>query len=316
MLQNQKKRVGFTLIELLVVIAIIAVLIALLLPAVQQAREAARRSQCKNNLKQMGLAMHNYHDTSRVFPPGFIAIYDGKIDGGNSSYTGLGWGTFLLSYLDQGPLANLIASRVSINGNNRWEEDSAAGGLVSLAKTVVPTYLCPSDPMGGLSTSNKAWVNGNNVFVAKSNYIGCAGDSYSPEYQVNGILGICTSRRFRDITDGASNTLMIGERGTAGSSDRKGSLWIGRRVPLVAWSEFEVATTIFRDPDHPGLVYPQSIINGLTAGNGAAFSSSHVGGVHVVLCDGSVRFISENIDYVNLAPNLARMDDGHTIGEF
>jgi prepilin-type N-terminal cleavage/methylation domain-containing protein len=110
------RRRGFTLIELLVVIAIIAVLIALLLPAVQQAREAARRTQCKNNMKQLGLAMHNYHDTFRVFPPGWIAVDPAtNAQSAHEGISGFGWGTMLLPQIDQSPLYNQLNLNLAIN---------------------------------------------------------------------------------------------------------------------------------------------------------------------------------------------------------
>jgi len=328
MLFTPTRKQGFTLIELLVVIAIIAVLIALLLPAVQQAREAARRSQCKNNLKQMGLAMHNYHEAMGCFPPAFISVMDGDIAMGLGTHTNLGWGVFILPYVDQAPLANAIATRTQTMGAINWEND--ASGVAALAETILPVYICPSDPSGPINKTMRCWINGGNKYVAKSNYVACAGDSFSPADRpsatdarltgTTGVFGICTKTKMRDITDGSSNTLLIGERGTSicVAGDRAGSIWMGTRPQTQPpYPSHDVATTIYRDPFNPGKVTPETILNSsLTSWQCVAYNSSHVGGVQFVLADGSVRFISENIDYVNLAPNLARMNDGNPIGQF
>src|SRR3954447_24995498 len=147
---HRRRRTGFTLIELLVVIAIIAILIALLLPAVQQAREAARRTQCRNNLKQMGLAMHNYHDVFNCFPPGYLgypaaAGQDCSAVRNTAPFAqGWGWGTYLLPYLDQAPLYN------SLNpGQKQAVCDNASGPALNagnpvLQRQLLPVYVCPS----------------------------------------------------------------------------------------------------------------------------------------------------------------------------
>ena len=127
-------RRGFTLIELLVVIAIIAILIALLLPAVQQAREAARRSVCQNNLKQIGLALHNYHDVHRTFPPGWIGVESGVVNFEGES--GFGWGAFILPYVDQAPLYQSFD----------FDESMVHAMNLSKLKQTLSVYLCPSDP--------------------------------------------------------------------------------------------------------------------------------------------------------------------------
>src|SRR5262245_16035146 len=142
-----RSRKGFTLIELLVVIAIIAVLIALLLPAVQQAREAARRSQCKNNLKQIGLGLHNYHDTFGVFAPGFISSTSNSTTG-----IGTGWASsaFILPYIDQAPLYNQLNTLTPINPS-----DATQLGLI---RTVIGVYQCPSDTMLNPSQNTGALI--------------------------------------------------------------------------------------------------------------------------------------------------------------
>lgn len=206
---------GFTLIELLVVIAIIAILIALLLPAVQQAREAARRTQCRNNLKQIGLAMHNYHDVYRVFPPGFVIAWgnNGSIDltetsvDGNRRH-GWGWGTYLLPYIDQAPLYNKldVGSSVSVNRLSGTE----------LGLTVLQGYLCPSSAEGGntdFAQSNYVGMFGaNGVVTISGDRIRADGTPPSTAPDNGGALGFLSKNRIRDFTDGTSNTILVGER--------------------------------------------------------------------------------------------------------
>lgn len=130
------QRRGFTLIELLVVISIIAILIALLLPAVQQAREAARRTQCKNNLKQIGLALHNYHDVARAFPPGWIAVDDTGSPSAHEGTSGVGWAAMILPYLEQGNIYSQFNASLPLT-------DPANAAFL---RNQIPGYKCPSDP--------------------------------------------------------------------------------------------------------------------------------------------------------------------------
>ncbi len=285
----KKKRGGFTLIELLVVIAIIAILIALLLPAVQQAREAARRSQCKNNMKQLGLALHNYHDTHRIFPFGYntrdLGIILPPAMDENSSDTFVGWGTFILPYIDQSSLYNYISSHGGFDGP-RWYYKSALKSDPG-AKTILPAFICPSDRMEGLNT-NRSDSPG------KSNYKGVGEASATSRY----VFGHQDHRtRIRDIGDGTSNTAMLGESTTNGF--RIGGIWYGIRSN---WEEcmVEMDTSV------------ENAINGTDA---YAFSSPHEGGAHFLLADGSVRFISENIDST-LYYYIGQIDDENVIGEF
>ncbi|WP_437221649.1 DUF1559 domain-containing protein [Planctomicrobium sp. SH661] len=325
---NRHRMSGFTLIELLVVIAIIGVLIALLLPAVQQAREAARRSQCKNNLKQMGLAVHNYHETHGVFPPSVIIVDSATGQGDWSAPqgdSGLGWGTFILPFVDQGALANAIAGRLPLLGGKSWEQDnSGAGNLVELAKTGLSIYRCPSDPMGPQNKEMRAWaatMTGGFFTVGTSTYVACAGSGYAsePKY-TNGIFQLNGKFSVRDVTDGTSNTFLIGERGTTGKKkhDRLGAIWIGKREGNIQYGHHEVSSIIcYRCDPSQYIVYPQTVLNSnLDDWNNAAFRSSHTGGVQFVLADGSVRFVSENADHLELLPHLAGMNDGRVIGNF
>ncbi|QGQ22027.1 DUF1559 domain-containing protein [Gimesia benthica] len=199
----RQSRRGFTLIELLVVIAIIAILIALLLPAVQQAREAARRSTCKNNMKQIGLALHNYHDAFNSFPIG-----------AQFQRSGANWRVGILPYIDQAPAYNLVNFSGSF-----WAHSS----LQPVFRTLrVPIYVCPSSPHG-MVNAEVALANESMVM----DYVGIAGATPDPAsrttvctgdvigggaYCNNGLLAIYFSKRMRDCTDGTSNTIVIGEQ--------------------------------------------------------------------------------------------------------
>ncbi|MCA9090404.1 MAG: DUF1559 domain-containing protein [Planctomycetaceae bacterium] len=306
-------RRGFTLIELLVVIAIIAILIALLLPAVQQAREAARRSQCKNNLKQLGLALHNYHDTHNVFPPGYLAVTTNTAsDSWRSDKTPppdsqFGPGMHTLPYIDQAPLYNLIMAR-KMGGAPAapWHTDTGTGSLSELAKTIVTPHICPSDPMGGINTLMSNF--------GKSNYVPCGGSNTAPiNTNGNGVFFRNSNIGLRDITDGSSNTILYGEKSTrapASPNNWKGALWMGQRnsSAAVPYAEYDSMTGFYS-----GQTWSYINANELYGRN---FSSSHVGGAHFLLGDGSVRFISENTDHNNILTNLAARNDGNVIGEF
>ena len=195
--ERRRIRHGFTLIELLVVIAIIAILIALLLPAVQQAREAARRSQCKNNLKQLGLALHNYHDTYGMFPMAVIgrpgagwqcSVMSNGDAVPNNDYRSWGWGTFILPFVDQAPLYNQLQP----DGCRMPNSDATYNGEMLLRQSL-PVFICPSDTGPAL---NAFFQN-----YSKSNYV------------INErISNVNTNKRIRDIEDGTSNTLMLAER--------------------------------------------------------------------------------------------------------
>ena len=193
-------RRGFTLIELLVVIAIIAVLIALLLPAVQQAREAARRTQCKNNLKQLGLALHNYHDTFLVFPPGQFQPLGTNV---NSSTNRSCWMQRILPYIDQATLFNTFATNMS-----------GPAGFASNwpgANTILPALMCPSDP----SSPKNATASGLANQGFSGNYSVCAGSTTfgvdGGGDKLNGMFFCYSRTSIRDTTDGTSNTLLAGE---------------------------------------------------------------------------------------------------------
>jgi len=288
---------GFTLIELLVVIAIIAILIALLLPAVQQAREAARRTQCRNNLKQLGLALHNYHDTHNVFPPGVVDLRPGTASTNSSNADAqnhIGWSCFLLPFLDQAPLYNDI-STATANFVFSWADadndgTSADADRIPQHLTVLPAYICPSDPSDGINKGS-----------GKSNYKGvCSNNAVFTNSTANGSLFHNSKIRIRDYTDGTSNTCMVGEVSTFGI--HSGTIWIGKR-----WNQGgrnEVCVEMQSDAG--------SLINGT---DNFAFSSVHEGGAHFLFGDGRVQFLSENIDGTTYE-FLGARNDGNVIGEY
>ncbi|MBI1348472.1 DUF1559 domain-containing protein [bacterium] len=267
---------GFTLIELLVVIAIIAILIALLLPAVQQARESARRTQCNNNLKQIGLAIHNYHDTFGGFPRGELDGTYGKL----SMFVGI------LPYMDQSNMYNLYDF-------NKGNADAANMQVVS---QVIPAYLCPSAvirrqvPIAGCDSNNRA----------PGTYAGCSGslDPYGTFAAGNPNNGLIVNGgsgfiRMRDITDGSSNTFIVGESawnfpdylftsGTCNGQVRWGFTYWASPYPL---------STMFTTmaPFNPKRMDGDST-------RLSHFRSDHTGGAFFMFSDGHAKFVSENTD--------------------
>lgn len=296
---------GFTLIELLVVIAIIAILIALLLPAVQQAREAARRTQCKNNLKQLGLALHNYHDVHRTFPSGWIAV-DNGIQSPHEGISGAGWGTMILPFLEQDNLYKQFDANLAIN-------DTA--NLLFL-DNVLPAFQCPSDPkpdrwqieeegspgtiLTELPTANYIGSFGTEELDGCENSPGVAPVNGNGQCVGDGIFYHNSKVRIRDITDGTTNTFMIGERLT---NEELG--WYSTWPGMVAEGE-EAFQRILGAADH---------VPNDPAAHLDDFSSRHTGGAQFTLGDGSVRFISENIDH-GIYQALATVRGGEVIGEF
>lgn len=272
-MMGRRSRRGFTLVELTMVAATGTLLMSLFVPAIQEAREAARRTQCKNNLKQLGLAFHNYHETFGTFPPGWT---DFTPDAGESPR--FGWSASILPFLDQAPLfKKLDFEQRSVSQRN-------------LVETVIPGYRCPSEttpslnPLrGGYATSN---YSGNFGVMAPPRLVpggmnaAWPGEAPTPinagprSYATSGLLW-CNSRvRIRDCKDGMSNTLLAGERClTSGSG-----IWMGVR----------------------GNHYENDVVTDCSAGNEinsgvGAFSSRHAGGAQFIMGDGVVRFISENI---------------------
>ena len=205
---------GFTLIELLVVIAIIAVLIGLLLPAVQAAREAARRAQCSNNLKQIGLAMHNYHSTHDTFPPGYVTAI--STDAGNPEIgPGWAWGTMLLNNLEQVPLYNTINFNLQITDP----------GSMTARTAILSTFLCPSNVGSGPVVVRNSMGTVLTSDLSAGQYVASAGQLEPGEFpdSNNGVFYRNSRNGIRDITDGSSTTLMVGER----SRNVADATWVG-----------------------------------------------------------------------------------------
>ena len=345
------RRRGFTLIELLVVIAIIAVLIALLLPAVQQAREAARRTQCKNVLKQAGLGLHNYESThSRLMAGSAHSAFPRTGVAGQSSF-GPGWVAMLLPFIDQAPMANSL----TWNGNS-------------------PGYTGQGAPSGG--ASNLPFVRNINMLMCASwvgyggdqsgreghtNYVAIAGaadmvtfnetriftynnPTYPGKTSGGGMLGVNSFCRFRDATDGLSNTMLVGEQSgriirsdnvnfswmlpgqgaaTAGQANVTGWMIGCRQKGQVPTPDtagegdnryFNTTTIRYRIAQSP---FADQVFGGMSSAAGAnnPLCSFHTGGTHVLLGDGAVRFISENMELETLK-KLATRDDGVPLGEF
>lgn len=287
--QNVVRR-GFTLVELLVVIAIIGILVALLLPAVQYAREAARRASCQNNLKQIGLALQNYHDAHKVFPPGYMSP--------NSSWPpSWSWSSLILPQLEQGPLHDRLGVTTRKFGNG------ARFALVTPeTRTRLDVFLCPSDV--GEKQNN---VKGE---FAKSNYRAVLGNTtkrfavFSELTNQNGVF-FCNSRvTIPTITDGSSNTVAIGECALNRIDGKKAAIWAGMRGIS---GGVHISDTIWWLNSEPAWK-----INGTGI---QAFSSRHAGGAFFVFGDGSVQFIKTTINGTTLN-NLAARNDGQTIKDF
>ncbi len=319
-------RQGFTLIELLVVIAIIAILIALLLPAVQQAREAARRSTCKNNMKQLGIALHNHHDVYGNFPPG-------ATDDDNHNF---GWGTYILPQMDQAPIYNGLknggmfllhkggipknqfpnSTNTNTDGHNgqlRMDQ----GPFQTYTKTILPAYVCPSDILPAV----------NNNGYAKSNYLGNAGSRRDSNWnscaaqkgnEQTGVILYANENnttwvvKFRDIVDGPSNTIMVGEVSVTrhatltNISDGTYPTWCG--------GNNHGGCNGFRRQSACRLTNNATYINRRDNNDlsDASFGSQHVGGAQFCFADGAVRFLSENIN-TTVYMNLGGRNEGNPV---
>lgn len=293
-----RNRRGFTLIELLVVIAIIAILIALLLPAVQQAREAARRTQCRNHLKQIGLALHNYHDVFNVLPPGWVGVTNGAYD--IYGMNGWGWAARILPHLDQAPLYNQMNFQVKM--------ESAANAAFRIS--VLPVFRCPSDTAPAEIWTIQDGTGNSLANLAVANYVGvfgisdiddCNGAPNSPCLG-EGAFFQNSRIQFRDFTDGLSNSIIVGERKTRRDN---GFDWTSTWAGVVANGEdamVRILGTTDHTPNHPNNHFDD-------------FSSYHVGGAHFALGDGAVRFVSTNID-IGVYQHLATRSAGDVVGEF
>jgi prepilin-type N-terminal cleavage/methylation domain-containing protein/prepilin-type processing-associated H-X9-DG protein len=330
---------GFTLIELLVVIAIIAVLVAILLPAVQQAREAARASQCRNTLKQWGVALHNYHETHGVFPPALLN--SGRFDNAafytapNRVLNTTGW-MFLLPFVDQTALYNKYDFNVCSSMSSPYSH--AVSGTdatnVAITNTNLPLLICPSHPSGGQEVTTSpgtltAFYSRNRA--RRTSYAFSSGSmtDYTGTYESTigdmrrGVFGNSGAARIRDVADGTSNVIMIGECWSG--DDYKTSADYGPwgltgthtcchgYVPSSSSTSVTPATVAAYDRDYS--------INASYGGDARGrqyawgFGSGHAGGANFLMSDGAVAFLSESMDYINLA-RMSYLRDGQPIPPF
>jgi prepilin-type N-terminal cleavage/methylation domain-containing protein/prepilin-type processing-associated H-X9-DG protein len=292
-----RRKVGFTLVELLVVIAIIGVLVALLLPAVQSAREAARRMSCGNNFKQIGIALHNYHDAYQKLPPGWIMQ---AVSPENSA--GWGWTAFILPYLEQQNLYDKLQVNqlplMDVMGN---------ANLRPLAQTKLKVYRCPADVVKDLlparpsSTCERHFDCDTCLAgfeVAASNYVGNAG-FFDPDGAANhtraalrtGVFHANSDFAFRQITDGLSATFLAGER----DYRCKAGAWVGSRNPPGPdmWGSYFLRARVSIKLNDPR--QPPDFCSSTSCTEG--FGSKHPTGGQFVFCDGSVHFLSNNVEY-------------------
>ncbi|MDP1795964.1 MAG: DUF1559 domain-containing protein [Planctomycetaceae bacterium] len=317
------RKCGFTLIELLVVIAIIAILIALLLPAVQQAREAARRTQCRNNLKQIGLALHNYHDTYSSFPVGNYFNYAGN------------WRVGILPYLDQSTVFNKLLFTGNAPDFNAW--GGTYGPNAVFRGLLIPGYNCPSSTLPRNSTLGvmNNFDNGQTM-----DYIGISGgvDELAPNRWDPSGLGLCTDivysgrmchngllpalrhKNLRDATDGSTNTMLVAEQsGMLANQDVRANYWGG-------WGGTSLGRTVFPAVTGceivTGITTVRYQINATSAPSGdqpwylnTVLNSYHTGGCHALLADGSVKFLSQNMNLPTLI-YLSVANDNKVLGEF
>ena len=329
MLKSFESRKGFTLIELLVVIAIIAILIALLLPAVQQAREAARRSECKNKMKQLGLALHNYLDVHGVFPPSAVAKGLCSHEGSPSSHTLNGNGlVLLLPFLDQSALYNQL--NFSLAFDDYTSTGAAAlptGGATANANLVnrtMPIFSCPSDPgPAGVSTSSSYLLPGGSTehrtnydfIVYRNSYNDCNfWDSREAIYRTMFEDG--SRCRPRDVTDGLSNTAMMAETRKACCGNGANANWGGRGYTQIGLSLYSIDPNKTKRTSTSYSSYPNNTRDFAPwLGDWATVGSYHVGGVHVLLGDGAVRFMGDNTAR-SIRKNLELIADGNVIGEW
>jgi len=303
-----RSKTGFTLIELLVVIAIIGVLVGLLLPAVQQAREAARRASCTNKLKQLGLALHNFHDINLGLPRGGF--------NGGANNESWGWGVYILPQLE---LKNLYDDLDPMNRRLRDLGGTAADR--ALARISLDGFRCPSDPGQDINSQRDldgaGWPGGANGRIATANYVGVCGTLHVSDPNNNGVLhsgpeytgafpppdkDLWVGHNFKKISDGLSKTLMLGERtwrcwagGWAGNRNPTGQ---GPRGADYTMGKVNIA------------------MNGPIGSNNngcrQSFSSEHPGGAQFGFADGSVAFVSENIN-ITTYRRLGQRSDGQTV---
>ncbi|MBA4191922.1 MAG: prepilin-type cleavage/methylation domain-containing protein [Planctomycetaceae bacterium] len=314
-------RRAFTLIELLVVIAIIAILIGLLLPAVQKVREAAARMKCQNQLRQIALALHNHHDARGVFPSGTQSTVPG--DMGTGCSTGQGetnqkgrapWSVMILPYLEQQNQFALFDLNASFNGllndNNQGGTGAAPQSVnVDQQKKANAAYQCPSDPRSNPTSwhTNYVAVQGGGATAQ------CVGSHASGQWYNNGVLYHNSRTRLTDITDGTTNTLLVGENRNGAGPEAGVSTLGGQSVTYaVSWASTARITSTANIPVNQSAA-ADPINAPSSSGWNRTFSSRHIGGANFARCDGSVQFLSNGID-LNGYRQMGTRADGLPIG--
>ncbi|MBC8113677.1 MAG: DUF1559 domain-containing protein [Candidatus Saccharimonas sp.] len=340
---SRHSKTGFTLIELLVVIAIVATLVALLLPAVQRARESARRTQCKSNLKQIGLALQNYHDTHNIFPPALINSGDyANTNFYSFSLNHTGW-TMLLPHLDQAPLYGQFDFDIASGPSQRAAAPPVIGAPPQVpTSTILNMLLCPSDESPRLYTSNGKASEYRVTNAAPSNYV-FAGGRNGEDAQIysvyanlkvvlpNGLsvrylsaFGNNGAARMVDLTDGASNTILVGESVKTHSYTNDWTpIWgQGKHAGIYGRVVAEpVGSVNYFNNQRYRINEPYGSTGAVTNPANAqlpyawVFSSKHTGGAHFVKGDGSVVFLSQNIDWI-IFNYLNYIADNQVVGEF
>ena len=301
--KNRPNRGGFTLIELLVVISIIGVLIGLLLPAVQAAREAARRVQCVNNLKQVGLALQNYHDSLGAFPMGYAAR--GRfVDGQTDTVPGWGWATMILPQLEQRTVFDAVNFSLAVESPQN----------TTVIQTSITAYLCPSDVTSG----QFAVLDPLGTVLATmtpSSYAACVGNDLTDsttglnnDGRGNGVMFRNSAIRLADITDGSSQTILVGERAWANAN----GVWAGVVTNGTTRRGSMNRCPSTGEPFYPAATLVQAhgnVLNTDTDTDGGLddFSSLHPGGANFVFADGSVRFLK------SVLRNSGRSSTGATV---
>ena len=296
---RNRKSAGFTLVELLVVITIIGILIALLLPAVQAAREAARRTQCANNMKQLGLALHGFSELHGSFPPGAINKPPGSVNWGPNRQT---WAIWLYPFLEQQAVYDKFDPTLSGNGNACWCNTANSTGSSPPTALVVSALYCPSDGLGGTTKTLPPCGK-----FSLSNYLGFFGHiahdngvpGVSPKNK-KAAFGINFGACFADIKDGTSHSLALGEylTGVPNSTvDTRGLIWQDEPAGSQLYTQYTPNSS------NPDVIWPGYCVhdpaNNLpcteSTDETAASRSRHPGGVNVTMCDGSVAFVGDNV---------------------
>lgn len=300
-----RRRRGFTVVETMTVAAVCSVWISIAVPYLQSSRVSGRETRCKNNMKQLGLAMHNYHDVYNTFPPGWNTRVPTE-----RGYATAGWGASILPFVEQGRLYE------QLNWNDLY---AGTAQQTAALKTEVPTYRCPADSIGGTNPFRGDW--------GTSNYVGNFGSIAIPRFDplngngpgnvpsppmdnsrlrggerhgANGIMAINSRVRFREITDGTSNTIMAGERSVVG----KAAIWPGPR-------------SNFNESD---ILADGSFASKLNH-SATSYGSRHTSGrFMLLLCDGSVRAVTDQLESLEngqgILQKLSGRNDGMVIGEF